>query len=86
MNIDDEMCEVCHQSLAEWFYMPFSDPDRPSAFCDECVPRGCSCNLDLKDDSMWDDEEYQKDPKNWVEELDEKGRRYPCCEFMYDPK
>jgi len=35
-------------------------------YCDNCVPRGCSCNED----------------ENGKEQLDSKGRKYPCCEYF----
>jgi hypothetical protein len=35
--------------------------------CDSCVPRGCSCNYDLND----------------VEDKDEQGRSFPCCEWDF---
>lgn len=34
-------------------------------YCDAHVPRGCSCNAD----------------ESGVEELDEQGRKQPCCEY-----
>ena len=37
-------------------------------FCDNCVPRGCSCNIRPKDGN-W--ENYNED--NWESELDEQG-------------
>lgn len=49
---------------AVWFYVPIGGRE----YCDNCVPRGCSCNTD---------------PDTGEEELDEKGRRYPCCEFEH---
>ena len=36
-----------------------------ASYCDSCVPRGCSCNED----------------ESGVEELDEQGRKSPCCEY-----
>ena len=65
--------------------------------CDECVPRGCSCNHyymseeepilpNLEEDGVegvdwkWVDEEKT----HWTH-IDEKGREYPCCEWMHDP-
>lgn len=48
--------------LAVWFYMPGD-----SCYCDKCVPRGCSCNLDDDDRPI----------------LDDKGRELPCVEYFY---
>jgi len=43
--------------------------------CDECVPRGCSCNEEPKNGD-WEN------PDEMVEQLDELGRKFPCCEWM----
>lgn len=41
--------------------------------CDNCVPRGCSCNIIYyPEDIIRDNYEYYKD---------EKGRDLPCVEF-----
>ena len=60
-----------------WYYMPAVENNDFNHFaCDECVPRGCSCNeepIDGNYDNM--------NPSNWVEPVDEKGRKYPCCEW-----
>ena len=63
--------------IAVWIYMP-SDSDDYPYYCDDCVPRGCSCNCYPKDDDY-----DNSDPDNWIEELDEKGRKQPCCEYEY---
>lgn len=34
-------------------------------YCDKHVPRGCSCNIN----------------EDGIEDLDDKGRQLPCCEF-----
>lgn len=65
---------VCGKK-AKWSYMPGSEN-----YCDNHVPRGCSCNAGLKE-GIDPDSEAAKDPANWVEELDEHGRRQPCCEY-----
>jgi hypothetical protein len=67
------------EKIAQWFYLPSDSLDR--AYCDECVPRGCSCN-EYPLDGNWEN----LDPNNWTEELDKKGRKKPCCEFCYDKK
>jgi len=33
----------CEKKMATWFYMPGSEGGDLFA-CDDCVPRGCSCN------------------------------------------
>jgi hypothetical protein len=32
--------------VAVWQYMPASTSDKEIFRCDDCVPRGCSCNFD----------------------------------------
>lgn len=46
-----------------------SDGGYDKGWCDNCVHRGCSCNID---------------PETGVESVDEKGRLYPCCEYDYN--
>lgn len=84
-----EFCDC--RNLAVWVYMPgFSSGDRPY-FCEECVPRGCDCNLyHFEDDDTGpqgkEDVDFRWIDKDvcWVH-LDEKGREYPCSEFDWDP-
>ena len=61
-------CDKCHAKIATWNYMPREF----GYYCDDCVPRGCSCNLlgDENDESR-------------IEDTDEQGRLLPCCEFEY---
>ena len=67
------LCGFCLRRKAVWSYAPGLE-----YACDECVPRGCSCNMEPKDD------DYNNDaPDNWVERVDAKGRKYPCCEWMW---
>lgn len=58
-------CIKCNK-IAVWEYMP-----SPGGvyFCDDHVPRGCSCNIN----------DYG------VEDTDEQGRLLPCIEYDYDP-
>lgn len=35
-------------------------------YCDDCVSRGCSCNYD---------------PETNIEDVDQHGRKLPCCEY-----
>lgn len=58
-------CSDC-MCISVWKYMP-NDKDK-RYFCDCCVPRGCSCNIDSKTN-----EEY----------TDELGRKLPCCEYDF---
>ena len=65
-------CTFCHFRKAIWWYGPGYEQA-----CEECVPRGCDCNKDPVDGDC-----DNIDPANWVEAIDEKGRKWPCCEWM----
>lgn len=72
-NVKYLACETCGK-LAEWNYFPGSH-----GYCDIHVPRGCFCNA-IPIDGNYENE----DPANWKQELDEKGREIPCCEYWYN--
>ena len=57
-----DKCDIC-DSKAVWFYMPGK-----SQYCDNCVPRGCSCNID---------------EETGEEMVDYDGRLFPCVEYLY---
>ena len=57
-------CDKCHSQIALWEYLP----NDFIYYCDDCVPRGCSCNID---------------PETEIEDTDEQGRLLPCCEWGY---
>ena len=72
------MKERCNcGKMAVWLYMPSGGGNSPY-YCDNCVPRGCSCQLKPKDGN-WEN----SNEDNWVQPLDGKGRKFPCCEFDY---
>ena len=60
---------------AYWSYMPGFEN-----YCEKCVPRGCSCNKELKDGVDYDSPEAEN-PENYIEKLDNQGRKIPCCEY-----
>lgn len=60
-------CDICHAKIATWEYLPRAF----EYYCDDCVPRGCSCNI------------ISEDGEDIVEAIDEHGRLLPCCEFAY---
>ena len=64
--------------MARWYYTPSSDSwsEEERYFCDNCIKRGCSCNLVFYEES---------DPLYFSgeEERDEQGRLFPCCEYDY---
>lgn len=66
--------------MAVWFYMPSRDAEKDS-YCDDCVPRGCSCNMSPIDGN-WDSE----DDNNWIDDTDDLGRQLPCCEYGHYPE
>lgn len=86
-----KLCRVCGK-LATWFYMPGDDND---CYCDDCVPRGCTCNQhDLS--AEFDGVKFEEFPKGqegvdwqWIEKdkvwenLDGNRRKLPCCEYWY---
>lgn len=68
--------------LATWHYMPSCSDDCDGFYCectrgmcDECVPRGCSCNLIDGSENSTSDEEFR----------DDLGRLLPCCEWDEEP-
>lgn len=91
-----EICE-CGQ-LAVWVYMPGFSSGASPYFCEDCVPRGCSCNHryvdvmaynppletpDLPDGEEGVDWKWIVKDKVWCY-VDDDGREYPCCEYDYD--
>lgn len=56
-------CDKCIR-MAVWVYAPSGE----YAYCEQHVPRGCSCMLDFETDEPL---------------LDDKGRELPCCEYDY---
>lgn len=78
--------------IATWVYMPSSSHEIP-CYCDECVPRGCSCNINstpLLDKDIGENPPESNLNWKWIEfgkqwcYVDEKGREYPCIEYWYD--
>ena len=74
-----EKCEC--GKMAQWMYMPSDDGNDPY-YCDNCVPRGCSCQEEFvnEDDYL---KEILTGDEPMVSRIDEKGRLLPCCEFEY---
>jgi hypothetical protein len=90
-----ELCDC--GKLATWTYMPgYSNGGNPFS-CDDCVPRGCSCNHRYVDVNAYhpplDSPEVptkRDEPWAWIEEgkvwthVDELGRQFPCCEYDHE--
>lgn len=62
-------CRQLCGKMAVWYYMPSDGRYAANEYCDDCIHRGCSCNID---------------PETGEEDRDEQGRLMPCCEFGYD--
>jgi hypothetical protein len=76
-------CNHCN-NIATWIYMP---SDGEGQCCDNCVPRGCSCNI-IYSNKLYEDgfpKPLLDERGNPIQEKDEHGRLYPCCEWDYDP-
>lgn len=74
-------CQVCG-AQAVWELAP---ADSFGEFCDEHVPRGCSCNVIYRGP----DEEPRYDEQGLPiqeQERDERGRLLPCCEYDFYPE
>jgi hypothetical protein len=67
-------CTICGKKAA-WSYMPGD-----GNYCDKCVPRGCSCNRELKEGIPYDSPAATL-PESYYEVLGANGERLPCCEF-----
>lgn len=83
-----EKCDCGKKAV--WMYAPSSGKDNPF-YCDDCVPRGCSCNHHYLAEDEYDDSPTEDDdPIKWIEKdkiwchIDEQGREYPCIEYWYD--
>lgn len=83
--------------IAVWCYLPGYSGGGNSNSCDDCVHRGCDCNHYSIDVSAYHPplnapilpEGKEGVDWKWIEkdvvwtQIDEKGREYPCCEYMY---
>jgi len=66
-----------------WYYFPETKEKVDYFYCDNCVPRGCSCQKELKNGIDWKSEEATKS-ENYHDLLDKKGRKLPCVEFWFE--
>jgi hypothetical protein len=78
---------------AKWLYMPGYRDDDNDFSCDDCVPRGCSCNnrslINHYENGPTEEDGIEGKNWKWISDnewtsIDEKGREYPCVEFEYD--
>lgn len=65
-----------------WYYMPDTQDSIDYFYCDNCVPRGCSCNMELNEGISYNSKEAT-DPNNYHALLDKKNRELPCCEYFF---
>lgn len=58
---DKVVCNYCNNNIATWFYMPSTNDALIDHFyCEDCVPRGCSCNNEiLYEDDDVEEMEYE---------------------------
>ncbi len=92
-----ELCNCGKKSV--YFYAPATDKEYGNSYyCDDCVPRGCSCEHRYVDINAYhpplDNPDIPEGVENidwkWIEKdkiwcsIDEKGREHPCCEYWYD--
>jgi len=63
-------CHICNKK-ATWDYAPSSPVLEfyNRFFCDDCVPRGCSCQCD----------------EDGMPYTDSNGKEYPCIEYFEEP-
>lgn len=86
-------CSMCNKP-ATWYYLPSSDGKR--FFCDDCVPRGCSCNVydlklfgepDNKENIIWWSKEnyhrYLIGESNDIDNLSSKERQKDSFYYEY---
>lgn len=93
-----EICSSCKINKGVWCYEPGYLSGNSPYFCDDCVPRGCSCNHRYIDINAYhpplNNPDYPEGIENkdwkWIEkdkvwtDIDEKGREYPCVEYFYE--
>jgi len=76
-------CVLCNKTPDKgWYYIASTDDNIDYFYCDDCVPRGCSCRKELKNDIDINSKEA-KDPKSYHDRLDASGRKLPCVEFSF---
>lgn len=85
------VCSDCG-NLATWLYMPESTLKHDPFYCDNCVPRGCDCQIVhvYEDELEGADLPTAEDlPFKWIKfgkiwkHIDTLGRDLPCCEYDY---
>ena len=94
--VNNELCDCGNKAV--WLYAPSSSSEENPYYCDDCVPRGCSCNHRyVAIDAYHPPLENPDVPEGvegvdwkWIEKdrvwcsIDDEGREWPCCEYWYD--
>lgn len=78
MQPEKHKCIKCNQ-LAIWYYVPWSKKkiELEAYYCDDCISRGCSCNVISFNPNP-------DDPASYEQYKDEQERLLPCCEYDWD--
>lgn len=78
-NISEDKANQCKcGQKAVWIYMPDS-----TVACDDCVPRGCSCQEKLKDgvEPIFENDILINAESDFEPTLDDDGKMLPCVEW-----
>lgn len=93
--IDSHPCCKCG-APTKWVYGPSNERElKDNFFCDDCVPRGCSCNVVyhlFDEDEKYEDLEPELDDNGLpipyldtdgspMQHKDAQGRKLPCIEY-----
>ena len=74
------ICLKCGK-VAQWINGSTED-----YYCEDCVPRGCSCAqfLKKKAEIKCDDKGcIINPPEDYEDGKDEQGRLFPCCDYIW---
>jgi len=69
------MKKLCNcGKLCVWIYAPVTDSKESPYYCDDCVPRGCSCNYRFSDKNAYNPplEDFEIELPEGVENVDWK--------------
>jgi len=66
--------------IAVWSYAPATSNKRNPYYCDDCVPRGCSCNDEYEDD----DPQYGQKITDVIKWMEGRGNKWKWKEEGID--
>jgi hypothetical protein len=97
-----ELCGHCKKfasgKIATWYYMPSTEyADESPFYCDDCVPRGCECQI-KRTFAEHDEQRFYVEFDEMMEAFkdgkphplmdrhckDDEGKLLPCIEFEYN--